>query len=323
MTRGEEKKPLVTIAMVAYNSEAYIGVAIESALNSSYENFELLIADDNSTDNTWEIIKTYKDHRVRAVRNERNLGEYPNREQCVNLALGEYFIFIDGDDIIYPHGLDFMVRMLDAFPGCGMALMCWFRNNIVFPVVISPKQFYIGEYFGQGFLGTAFSNVLFRTEVLRKAGGVLSKYKSGDNYIRYKIALEHSSLLINDGLTWWRETPGQASQVYQRRGELFIETYRLKFEFLERENCPLSNEERKAARENLYIILSRAVLRKLTMLNVKGAIRVLRNFRIPLRFIVGVLRRPVEKSPFDGHGPAKPYMIPFEQNPYSKYWKQR
>jgi len=323
MRSREENMPLVTVAMVAYNSEKYIRSAIESVLSSSYRNFELLIADDNSTDNTWEIIQSYDDSRIRAIRNERNLGEYPNRDQCARLAAGEYFIFIDGDDIVYPHGLEFMVRMLDAFPDCGMALMCWFRNYIVFPAVISPRQFYIGEYFGHGFLGTAFSNVLFRTEILKKAGGLVSAYKSGDNYIRYKIALQHNSLLINDGLTWWRETPGQASQVHERSGELFVESYKLKFEFLEKGDCPLSKEERRMAKDNLYVVLSRAALKSLIKFDIKKAFRIMGQLKMPLQYLFIFLRRPVEISPFEGHGPANPYMLSFEKNPYSKYSETR
>jgi glycosyltransferase involved in cell wall biosynthesis len=318
MTAMPDSGSLVTVAMVTYNSSAYIRPAIESVLCSSYPHFELLIADDNSTDDTWEIISSYTDPRIRAVRNEKNLGEYPNRDQCVRLARGEYLIFIDGDDMVYPHGLEFMTRMLYAFPECGMALMCWFRNNLLFPAVISPWQFYIGEYFGRGFLGTAFSNILFRTQILREAGTLAVGYRPGDDYIRYKIALRHNALLINDGLTWWRETPGQAFQTYQRSGTLLLDSIKIKFEFLDHPDCPLSGEEIGQAKENLYKLLSTEVLKALTRFNFKKVSRTLSEIRFPGRHWLKCFNRFIDKDPLGGSTPSNPYRCPMERNPFSK-----
>src|SRR5438046_2702713 len=115
-THGYDRAPLVTVAMVTHNSEKYVAEAIESVLAQDFRNFELLICDDCSTDRTWELIKRYSDRRIRAIRNETNLGEYPNRNKALYLARGRYFMFIDGDDYIYPHGLGFMVKMIDRFP---------------------------------------------------------------------------------------------------------------------------------------------------------------------------------------------------------------
>lgn len=176
-------QPLVTVVTVTYNSALFVRDAIESILSSSYQNFELIIGDDSSQDNTWSIIQEYSDSRIVRYRNEQNIGEYPNRNKAIGLAKGEYLIFIDGDDMIYPHGLEFMVKMLHAFPECAMALMRWFRNDLFFPVVITPHQFYLGEYFGYVFLGTAFSNVLFDTHILIEEGGLSLKYRAGDDFV--------------------------------------------------------------------------------------------------------------------------------------------
>jgi glycosyltransferase involved in cell wall biosynthesis len=318
MTAPIDNGPLVTVAMVSYNSSAYIRPAIESVLCSSYPHFELLIADDNSTDDTWEIIGSYTDRRIRAIRNEKNLGEYPNRDQCVRLAAGQYLIFIDGDDIVYPHGLEFMVRMLEAFPECAMALMCWFRKNLIYPAVISSRQFYIGEYFGRGFLGTAFSNVVFRTAILRNAGSLTMGYKCGDDYIRYKIALQHPVLLITDGLTWWRETPGQAFQTHQRSGRLFLDSFKLKFEFLDHPDCPLSTEEIEQARENLYKMLSTEILKALIRFNFEKVRLALSELKFQRRHWLKCFNGFIDKDPLEGSTPSDPYRCPIQKNPYSK-----
>ncbi|MDZ4385471.1 MAG: glycosyltransferase family 2 protein, partial [Candidatus Moranbacteria bacterium] len=72
----DEKNPKVSVLMSAYNEERYVGAAIESILDQTYHDFELIIIDDRSQDATWELISGYagRDPRVRASRNEKNLG---------------------------------------------------------------------------------------------------------------------------------------------------------------------------------------------------------------------------------------------------------
>ena len=115
-------RPLISVLMVAYNSSKFIREAIESVLRQTYSNFELVIVDDHSSDNTWEIITSYNDARIRKYRNDSNLGEYPNRYKAISLAVGEYLIFIDGDDVVYPHGLQFMMHYAQEFQDCAMII---------------------------------------------------------------------------------------------------------------------------------------------------------------------------------------------------------
>src|SRR3954447_2239406 len=104
--------PLVSILMTAFNREKYIGEAIQSVLDSSYTNLELIIVDDNSTDRTVEIARSYqkKDVRIKVFINERQLGDYPNRNKAASYATGKYIKYVDSDDYIYPRGLEMMVE---------------------------------------------------------------------------------------------------------------------------------------------------------------------------------------------------------------------
>ncbi len=87
-------QPLVSVLMTAFNREKYIAVAIQSVLNSSYKNFELIIADDGSTDNTVAIARSYAnlDLRITVFINEKNLGDYSNRNKAATYAKGEFII---------------------------------------------------------------------------------------------------------------------------------------------------------------------------------------------------------------------------------------
>ena len=91
-----EQNNLVSVLMTSYNREKYIAEAIESVLASSYTNFELIIVDDHSADNSFTIAKEFekKDSRVRVFKNEKNLGDYPNRKYAASLATGKYLKFV-------------------------------------------------------------------------------------------------------------------------------------------------------------------------------------------------------------------------------------
>lgn len=92
---------LVSIVMPAYNCENYIVYSIESVLNQTYSNFELIIIDDGSKDTTLEIIRDYakKDIRVKVLVNKKNLGVSETRNIGISLSNGNWIAFLDSDDI--------------------------------------------------------------------------------------------------------------------------------------------------------------------------------------------------------------------------------
>lgn len=275
--------PLATIAMVTYNSSAYVAQAIESVLCQSYENLELLICDDYSSDNTRKIVQNYSDTRIRVILNEQNLGEYANRNQAARLARGKYLIYIDGDDILYPHGLEFMVRMLEAFPNSAMAIARPWNEKIIYPVEFSPRQMYLSEYLGGGNIAINFAHVLFRTAVLQEVGGIDTRYKTGDAWIQLRIARDHPCLLISDGLAWWRRTPGQSSEALLRNHASWPEYYQYRMEFLMHEDCPLTKEESNIAISNIYSTSSRLILKYILKGRIGYARKLIKKSKFPLR----------------------------------------
>jgi glycosyltransferase involved in cell wall biosynthesis len=108
------KSPKISIVMASYNYEKYIAEAIESVLNQTVSNFELIIIDDASKDNSKEIIKEYakKDDRVFYLLHEKNKGLYETSNEGLSLCRGEYIAFIDSDDIWEKNKL---IKQLDIF----------------------------------------------------------------------------------------------------------------------------------------------------------------------------------------------------------------
>ncbi len=100
-------RPIVSILMTAYNREFFISMAIESVLNSTFKDFELIIVDDCSTDATVAIARKYEklDSRIKLFVNEHNLGDYDNRNFAASVARGKYIKYVDSDDILYKFSL--------------------------------------------------------------------------------------------------------------------------------------------------------------------------------------------------------------------------
>ena len=107
--------PLVTVIMPCYNREKYVVEAIESILNQSYKNFEFIIIDDCSTDNTFEIVKEYakKDNRIIALRNDKNYCYVHSLNKGIEIAKGKYIARMDDDDISLPERFEKQVEFLE------------------------------------------------------------------------------------------------------------------------------------------------------------------------------------------------------------------
>lgn len=106
-------KPKISVIMSVYNGKPYLKEAVESILNQTYKNFEFIIVDDTSTDDSWYFLKTLKDTRIRIIRNKSNIG----LANCLNIALktaqGEYVARMDADDISYPERFTQQLKFLE------------------------------------------------------------------------------------------------------------------------------------------------------------------------------------------------------------------
>ncbi len=108
--------PKVTVCLPTYNKACYLPAAVESVLAQEFRDYELLIVNDASPDQTDEIVRGFEDSRLRYVRNPQNLGLVENWNRCLNLAQGEYAIVFHDDDVMLPGLLSREVEVLDANP---------------------------------------------------------------------------------------------------------------------------------------------------------------------------------------------------------------
>lgn len=106
----------VSICIPTYNRSNYLQYSVNSVLNQTYPDFELIICDDGSTDDTPEVVKNFADSRIRYIRHPQNIGRSNNMRSGFENATGEYFIKFDDDDALTPEFLAKTVNILDNHP---------------------------------------------------------------------------------------------------------------------------------------------------------------------------------------------------------------
>ena len=109
----DSASPLVSVVMPAYNAQFYISAAIESILEQTYENFELIIIEDCSTDDTLMVIKQFKDFRIKLLQNESNKGIAYSTNKGIACSKGKYIALMDDDDIAVIDRLKLQVNYLE------------------------------------------------------------------------------------------------------------------------------------------------------------------------------------------------------------------
>lgn len=243
--------PLVSVLMTSYNREDYIAEAIQSVLSSTFQNYELIISDDASTDRTVEIAKSYaaKDSRIQVYINEKNLTDYPNRNKAAAYAKGKYIKYLDSDDVMYPYTLQIMVDYMEQFPQAGFGLSA-VHDDKPYPIVISPNRAYLEHFYTWGHFGRAPGSAIIRRDAFEKIGGFTGENMIGDFQLWFALGREHHMVKIPPNLTWNREHPAQESKTK------YAKTYpilwkRVIDEALAHPKCPLTEEEIVALKDKL------------------------------------------------------------------------
>ncbi|RYF99575.1 MAG: glycosyltransferase family 2 protein [Chitinophagaceae bacterium] len=239
-------EPLVSVLMTAYNREKFIASAIESVLASNYKNFELIIVDDGSTDRTIEIAKAFgnSDPRIRVYLNEKNLGDYFNRNKAASYAKGKYIKYLDSDDLIYPHGLGVMVLAMEKFPDAAVGISTGStQDRDPFPYQLAPREAYLKNFFEQGIFNTGPSGLIFRRDHFDAIGGFSGIRYIGDAEINLRLAASAPVVVMGPALIYWRIHEGQEFTAgLTGTGYLELSLPMLRRE-LAKPECPLTKTE--------------------------------------------------------------------------------
>ena len=179
------KIPLVSVVMSVYNGEKYLREAIDSILNQTFKDFEFIIINDGSTDDTLKIIKSYKDPRIMLTSRE-NKGLVASLNEGIERARGKYIARMDADDISVSERLQLQVEYLESNPCVGLVGSQFCTINKDDSVAKSLVSMPITDYDIKLLLGygTVFchSSVLFKKELIGKVGGYDEKYYLAEDH---------------------------------------------------------------------------------------------------------------------------------------------
>ena len=102
----------VSVIIPIHNSSKYILECINSVINQTYSNLEIIIVDDNSKDNSLDIIKSINDKRINIIKLKNNLGVAKARNKGIDAATGKYICFLDSDDYWYPEKIEKQIKFI-------------------------------------------------------------------------------------------------------------------------------------------------------------------------------------------------------------------
>lgn len=209
-------RPLITIVMPVYNVAPYVGDAIRSVLNQTYPRWELLAVDDGSADGSIDVIRAFKDQRIKAIRLESNQGVAAARNRAMAEGKGDYFALLDADDAMVPTRLArqvaFMERRRDvALSGgwCGTIGEDGTPAAYTFKSHLDPRAVNPSLVFGNVF---CTSSLMMRRDAV-PAGGFRQQYAE-DYDLLVRVAQNHRLAIMQEVLVDYRLRPGSAMRTY-------------------------------------------------------------------------------------------------------------
>ena len=206
--------PTVSVCIPTYCGAAHLGATIESVLNQDFTDFELVVIDDNSPDNTYSIIASFQDNRIRYIKNFVNLGPEGNWNRCLEEARGKYFKLLPQDDVLAPSCLREQIEVLDNDNNNTIAFVFCSRNIINNNGRIIMKRGYSGDVKGSISKNQAITKCIRRgTNLIGEPGAVMfrkslaDKIGKFDGSISYIIDLDYWFRLLLHGDAYYIDAP--------------------------------------------------------------------------------------------------------------------
>lgn len=202
--------PIISIVLPTYNRANLISETIESVINQSYTNWELIVIDDGSTDDTQKVVTSFQDSRIHYyfIEHSANLGKV--RNEGIRKATGEFIAFLDSDDLWKPHKLERQHSLLQMHPQASFI----FSNGDQFGENVTPtpvlENFFVGQIFHPFLLHGRFiyyvPSLLFRKDLLRKIPLLDEKLKSASDILFFlRMTNEVQGVFTNESMVQIRK----------------------------------------------------------------------------------------------------------------------
>jgi glycosyltransferase involved in cell wall biosynthesis len=279
-----------SILVATYNQEQYIEETIKYCISQDFENYEVLISDDCSSDQTWTIITSFNNPKIRFFRQNKNIGEYENRNFLLKQAVGEFVIFIDGEDIIYSYALSFIAYFINIMPETKILVARPWDEYFIYPYYMNKKSYAKNQFLGFGRNALNFTQLIFNREAIISTGAFdKNDIKFGDTYIQIKMGLIYGVLIIPEGFSWWRRTPGQSSEKYLKSYYLFFQELNKFIPDMINQTDLLTMHEKRIALFNFYGNILRFSFKKILCFEIFKSLKYLFQYKIPFKYLVSIL----------------------------------
>ncbi|MDQ3047277.1 MAG: glycosyltransferase [Bacteroidota bacterium] len=207
------ESPLVSVVIPVYNASAYLKDSVDSIVQQSYKNLEILIINDGSTDTSSQILSGYSDERIRVITHSENQGIIISLNTGIKQAKGKYIARMDADDQSHPERIKKQVEFLENNPSVGV-LGTYIQNHQRFSVY-SSKWFTSKEIKSRLLFDNILSHptIMFRTDVIQKFQKLYSpEFIHAEDYAFWLASLDKTDFaLIPEALLNYREHAGQIS----------------------------------------------------------------------------------------------------------------
>jgi len=217
--------PKVSVIMASYNHEKYVGQAIRSVLEQTYQDFEMVVTDDGSSDHTADEIAKFADPRIKLSRFPKNRGQFAATNHCLRQAAGEYIAVLNSDDVFLPAKLERQVRFLDEHPDLG-AVFCQARTIDEQGEVVRGKRSFLLENKSRcGWLNRFFykdtrlchPSVLIRKQCHDVVGRYDERYAQLADYdLWVRLCLKYDIFVLPEELVAFRWLPRHANMSGRR-----------------------------------------------------------------------------------------------------------
>jgi glycosyltransferase involved in cell wall biosynthesis len=210
-------EPKITVLMPVYNAEAYLEEAINSILSQTFRDFEFLIIDDCSKDNSVKIIESYQDSRIRLVKNEGNLGVAATLNKGVELASCELIARMDADDYSYPERLEKQFNYFRQHPDC-VLLYTFSRKISADRSKVAEKKFTSHHlYYNLLFhCPIRHPSVMYKRSVVKEVG-MYDKTFVEDFNLWFRISRKYKLHHLDEILFEYRVTDSSTSRVFKKK----------------------------------------------------------------------------------------------------------
>lgn len=197
---------LITVYITNYNYGRYIRKCIDSVLNQSIDNFELIIIDDGSTDNSREILKEFLNNKKIRIIYQNNLGLNASNNIAIGLSKGAYILRLDADDFLKKNALELMYNLMEEEADVAMLFPDYYlvdRDDNVIAQIMRHDFEKDVQLYDQPAHGAC---TMIKTDVLKKIGGYDEQFKCQDGYdIWLKIVGDYKIKNINQPLFYYRQ----------------------------------------------------------------------------------------------------------------------